>query len=235
MDKTEAEKILNKIVQQVFGVKNSLSIDEFVKKFAFDLPLPQKVKDSTDGSDTWATSINPTKFITAKNARNNEATSSNGLYATQSIKDLTDLLSKWDQVNFTTTEFSVDSLNISESDLIMNSENVFHSGGITRSKNILYSNLVFDSEFVFGSDNSGQITFCIRTDDSIRCANSFGVTRSADLTNCIMMHDCGDMQDSMFCSNMKGRQYCIANMQFEKSRYFELRSEVVAWLLTPNS
>jgi len=49
------------------------------------------------------------------------------------------------------------------------------------------------------------------------------------------MHDCGDMQDSMFCSNMKGRRFCIANMQFDEAEYRRLREQVVGWILSPGS
>ncbi len=234
MDKKQAKESLDKIVKQIFGVENPLSIEEFAKKFAFDVRLPEKVKDSTDGSDTWTSSPNPTKFIKIDNARNN-GNEHDGLYATQPIKDLADLLSKWEHVNLTTSEFTLDSLNVSESDMVMNSENVFRSTNIDRSKYILFSDSVFDSEFVFGSQRSGFVTFCIRADDSVRCTNSFGVSRSAGLTNCIMMHDCGDMQDSMFCSNMNGKQFCIANMQFEEAEYYRLRDQVIQWILSPVS
>lgn len=235
MDKQQAKGILDKIVQQVFSIKNPLTLDQFAEKFAFDVRLPEKVKDAVDGSVTWSSTTNPTKFIKIEHARDNGANDSDGMYATQPIKDLADLLSKWEHVNLTTVEYAIDSLNVAESDMIMHSENVFRSANIERSKNILFSDSVFDSEFMFGSQRSGLSTFCIRADDSIRCANSFGVSRSADLTNCIMMHDCGDMQDSMFCSNMKGRQFCIANMQFEEMEYRRLQKEVIAWILSPAS
>lgn len=234
MNKPEVNEILDKIFKQVFQVENPLTLEQCVEKFAFDVRLPQKVKDSTDGTVTWAASTNPTKFIKMENARDNGANDSEGLYATQPIADLADLLSKWEHINLTTSEFAIDSLNVSKSDMIMNSENVYYSMTIDRSKNILYSDGVFDCEFMFASQRSGFSTFCIRADDSVRCNNSFGVTRSADLTNCIMMHDCGDMQDSMFCSNMKGRRFCIANMQYEEAEYRRLHQLVVQWILTPN-
>jgi hypothetical protein len=169
-----------------------------------------------------------------ENARNN-GNNFDGLYATQPIKNLSDILAKWQHINLITTEFALDSINFAESDMIIESEDVFHSRDIIKSKNILYSDTVMDSEFVFASQGSAQVTYCIRDESSIRCANSFGTTRSADLTNCIMMHDCGDMQDSMFCSNMKGRRFCIANMQFDEAEYRRLREQVVGWILSPGS
>ena len=69
MNAHEAKKILDKIVGQVFGYQNPLSLEQAMQKFAFDIKLPQQVFDTTDGSQTWAQSTNPTKFVTMENAR----------------------------------------------------------------------------------------------------------------------------------------------------------------------
>lgn len=234
MNEKVAKEILDKIVKQVFGVDNPLTLKQMVEKFTFDLNLPSKVIDSTDGSETWSSSSTATKFTKMDNARNN-GNNFDGLYATQPIKDISDILAKWQHINLITTEFALDSINYAESDMVLESENVFHSTNIIRSKNVLFSDTISNSEFVFASYGSEQVTYCLRDEFSIRCTNSFGTTRSADLTNCIMMHDCGDMQDSMFCSNMKGRRFCIANMQFDEAEYRRLREQVVGWILSPGS
>jgi len=233
MNATEGKITLDKIVKQVFGVDNPLSFEQFMNKFSFDLALPREVKDATDGSPTWTALTNPVKFMKMENARTDEGGTTGGAFATQPIADLADLLSKWEHINSITSDFTLDSLNVAESDLVMKSENVLRSHNVDSSKNVLYCDGVANSEFVVACHNSFQVTFCIRADDSVRCANSFGVSRSADLTNCIMMHDCGDMQDSMFCSNMNGRRFCIANMQFEEAEYRRLHKEVVQWVLSP--
>lgn len=235
MNEKVATDILNKIIEQVFGTSNSLSLAQFAEKFTFDLRLPHKVQDITDGSVTWANSINPTKFVKQSNALNNEAQAHDGLYASQPIKDLHDLLGKWEHINLTTAEHAIDSINIAESDLITHSENIFHSSDTHYSKNIIYSDGITDSEFMAACSRSIQSSFCIRADDSVKCSNSFGVTRSINLTNCIMIHDCADMQDSMFCTNMKGRRFCIANMQFDEAEYRRLHKQVVQWILSPSS
>jgi hypothetical protein len=170
-----------------------------------------------------------------ENARNNEASASEGLYATQPIHDLQDLLSKWNAINYTTTERQIDSLNIAESDNIIKSENVFRSAGIQRSKNILFSEDVHDSEFVVGGQRAGSNNFCIRIQDSGECSNSFEVSWSTRITNCLFIHDASDMQDSMFCTNIKGKRFCIANMQFDEAEYMRLRQLVVQWILSPGS
>ena len=55
---------------------------------------------------------------------------------------------------------------------------------------------------------------------------------SGNLTNCLFMHDTGDMQDSMFCTNIKGKRFCIANMQYDEAEYRRVRDFVVRWILT---
>lgn len=234
MNADEAKKILDKIVGQVFGFQNPLSLEQAMSKFAFDLKLPQQVYDSTDGSPTWAASTNPTRFVKMENARNNEASESEGLYAKQPINNLQELLDKWNAINYTTTEREIDTLNVAESDDVIRSENVYRSAGIQRSKNILFSEDVHDSEFIVGGQRAGSNNFCIRIQDSGECSNSFEVSWSTRITNCMFIHDAADMQDSMFCTNIKGKRFCIANMQFTEEEYTKLRAEVVRWILTPN-
>lgn len=36
----------------------------------------------------------------------------------------------------------------------------------------------------------------------------------------------------MFCTNLSGKRFCIANMQFEEAEYRRLRDIVVQWVLT---
>ncbi len=235
MNAVEAKTILDKIIGQVFGYQNPLSLEQFMQKFTFDIRLPQQVYDSTDNSPTWASSTNPTRFIKMDNARNNEATATEGLYAKEPINNLQELLEKWNKINLTTTEREIDSLNVAESDSIIKSENVFRSQDIRRSKNILFSDGIEDSEFIVAGQRSGANTFCIRIEDSGECTNSFGVSWSSRITNCFFIHDAADMQDSMFCTNIKGKRFCIANMQFEEAEYMKLRQEVIQWILSPQS
>jgi hypothetical protein len=51
----------------------------------------------------------------------------------------------------------------------------------------------------------------------------------------MFIHDAADMQDSMFCTNIKGKRFCIANMQFEEAEYRKLQKEVIAWILSAQS
>ncbi len=236
MTATEAQQLLDKIVGQVFGYQNPLSLEQFMAKFTFDIRLPQPVTDIIDGSTTWAQSTNPTRFIKLKNARGLEIAGASAkndfLRPTRPLNSIEDVMTAWNEINLTTTERYKDSLNVSESDNIYSSENIYRSQDIHRSKHILFSDGVHGSEFVVASQRSGDSTFCIRIEDSGDCTNCFNVSWSGNLTNCFFMHDTGDMQDSMFCTNMKGQRFCIANMKYEEAEYRRIKEMVMRWVLT---
>lgn len=231
MNAHEAKQIVDKIIGQVFGYQNPLSLEQFMQKFAFDVRLPQIVYDSTTGEPTWASSTNPTKFIKMENARTNET----GIMPPQPLHSLQDVLAAWNKINYTTTERSMESLNVAESDSIDNSQNVYRSQDIRKSKNIVFCDSISNAEFVAASQRCGNVTFSIRVEDSGEVSNSFGISWCGKVTNSLFLHDCGDMQDSMFCTNMRGGRFCIANMQFEEAEYMRLRQEVVQWILSPSS
>lgn len=236
MTSHDAQLLLDKIVGQIFGYKNPLSLDQFIQKFAFDVRLPQKVTDAFDNTETWAQSTNPIKFVKMDNARGLEiagaSSTTDYLRPKRTISAIEDVMKAWNEINFTTTERYKESLNISESDNIIRSENVFRSQDIHNSKNILFSDGLNGCEFVVAGQRSGDANFCIRIEDSGLLSNSFGVSWSSNITNCFFMHDTGDMQDSMFCTNIMGKQYCVANMQYTKEEYFRIKDMVVRWILT---
>ncbi len=236
MKKPEAQALLDKIIEQVFGFKNPLTLEQFMKKFTFDIQLPQPVVDSTDGSQTWAQSVNPTRFMKMDNARGSSIAGASPetdfLRPKRPLNSMEDIFAAWSEINFTTTERQIDSLNVGESDNVNHSENVFRSQDIRRSKNILFCDGVGDCEYMVASKRSGNCTFCIRVDDSGECTSCFEVSWSSKMVNCFFMHDCGDMQDSMFCTNVMGKRFCIANMQYEEAEYRKIRDIVARWVLT---
>lgn len=236
MTKAEAQELLDKIIGQVCGYKNPLSLEQFMNKFTFDLRLPQQVTDSFDGSQTWAQSTNPVKFVKLKNARGLEIAGASEktdfLRPKRPLNSMEDVLSAWEEINYTTTERYKDSMNVAESDNISYSENVYRSQDIHTSKNIVLSDGLNGCEYIAAGQRSGDSTFCIRIEDSGECSNCFNVSWSGRLTNCFFMHDTGDMQDSIFCTNISGKRFCIANMQYEEEEYRKIKDMVVRWILT---
>jgi hypothetical protein len=236
MTKTEAQKLLDKIVEQIFGYQNPLSLEQFMQKFTFDIRLPQPVTDIIDGTTTWAQSVNPTRFVKMENARGLEIAGASAntdyLRPARPLDSIEDILAAWNEINLTTTERYRDCINVSESDNVNYSENVYRSQDIRKSKNILLSDGLNSCEFLAASQRSGDSSFGIRIEDSGDVSNSFNISWSGNITNCFFMHDTGDMQDSMFCTNIKGKRFCIANMQYDEAEYKKLRDLVVRWVLT---
>ncbi|HSX33157.1 MAG TPA: hypothetical protein VLF91_02360 [Candidatus Saccharimonadales bacterium] len=236
MTTAAAQKLLDKIVGQVFGYQNPLTLEQFMQKFTFDVRLPQPVHDAFDGSVTWAQSTNPTRFVKLKNARELEiggaGAKTDFLRPARPLNAIEDIMAAWNEINFTTTERFNDSTNVSESDNVYSSENVYRSQDVKTSKNVLFSDGVTGSEFIIAGQRSFSSTFCIRLEDSGNCTNCFNVSWSGNLTNCFFMHDTGDMQDSMFCTNIKGKRFCIANMQYDEAEYKRIRDMAVRWILT---
>jgi len=231
MDATIAKQILDKVIGQVFGYQNPLSLEQAMQKFAFDVRLPQQVFDVTTNEPTWAQSINPSKFITMNNAHNRSG-QDDWLLPKRPLNSIQDILSAWGETNIMATERQIECSNIAESDNIYNSESVYRSVDITLSKNVLFSDAANKSEFVVACQRSNALSFCVRVEDSKECSNSFNVIWSGKVANSFFVQDCYDLTDCMFCSHMTSKQYCIANMQYSEEEYRKIKDMVVRWILT---
>lgn len=233
MTEHEAKTIIDKVIAQVFGYKNPFTLDEFLAKYAFDVRLPNKVHDTTTGEETWAQSTNPTKFIKRENSlKNGPSNTKDWMLPRRNIRGIEDILGAWNEINYISTERYRDTINVAQSDNIDNSENVFRSQDIHYSKNIIFCDGTQKCEFLVASQRSGASVYSIRVEDSINISESFGISWSAKISKSFMMHDCFDMSDSMFCSHLASKRFCIANMQFEEDEYFRIREQVIKWLLS---
>ncbi len=228
-DKEALEKA-NKIFINIFGQKNPYTLDELLSKFAFDIKLPQKVIDSLTSKETWAESINPSKFITQENMEAYDK-KYGWMQKKKDVSSLEDILKLWKKINLTTTERIYDSENVHKSDTIYRSENVYRSLDCRECKNVLFSDGCGNSEFILGCQRTGGSNFCIRVDDSGSCINSYNVICSAKISNSFFIQDSKDLDECMFCSHIDNKKYCIANMQFEKEEYFEIKKEITNWIL----
>jgi hypothetical protein len=231
MNETVAKQILDKIVGQIFGFQNPLTLEEAMKKFAFDVKLPQQVFDSTTNEPTWAQSASPAKFITMSNARKRSSVD-DWILPKKPLNSLQDVIDAWADTNYMATERSIESANIAECDNIYNCENIYRSQDCGESKNLLYCDGVRTSEFVAASQRSHALSFCLRVEDSKESSNSFGVVWSGKIANSFFIQDCYGVTDSMFCSHISSKQYCVANMQLTEAEYKKVREMVIHWILT---
>lgn len=227
MDELKALEIVDKIFAAVFDCKNPFTLDEISSKFAFDVKLPQEVIDSTTGEITWASSINPTSFITLANSEKRD----DWMLPRQPIKSLEDIIGIWKKTNYTTTERQYNSINVVKSDTIYQSENVYRSTNCNQCKNIVFTDGCHASEYLLASQRSGSCNFCIRVDDSGDCSNSYNVICSGKISNSFFIQDCSSLHECIFCSHISNKRFCIANMQFEEEEYYATKKEIIKWIM----
>lgn len=233
MTDAQAQQLLDKIIGQIFGFKNPFSIDDFKTKYAFDVRLPMQVNDAYTGETTWAQSINPTKFMTMENTfKYGIDGKPDWMQQKQELKNIDDILRAWEPVNFTTTERQIDSLNFAKSDNVYQSENVYNSQDVHFSKNVIYCDGVKQAEYIAASQRSNALTYCARAEDSTDCSNSFSVSWSGKIVNSMFIHDSYGLYECLFCSHIRDKKFCVANMQFDEGEYFKIKEQVVRWVLT---
>lgn len=229
MKTSEAQKVLDAVIKQIAGFDNQLSLEQFKQKFAYDIDLPEEVHDATTGETTWTGVVNAGKYMTLGNARK-RAGVDDWIVPTRPMGSINEILAAWNEVNYATTERHLDSLNVGESDTIYASENIYRSQDVTKCKNVIFCNGVNTSEYLVASRRSGGSAHCIRLEDSGECSNSFGVVWSGKVVNSLFIQDSTDLYECMFCSKLKNKKFCIANMQFEEAEYYRLKELVLRWL-----
>lgn len=232
MDRKEVKTLIDKTFINIFGEKSPFKIEEILSKFAFDVKLPQKVLDSTTGEMTWAYSISSKKFITQSNMEKYDLDNNGWSLPKQEVSNLQDILKIWKKVNYTTTERQYDCINVLQCDPIYRCENAFRCTNCNDSKNIVFCDGCGKMEYAIACQRSGNSSFCLRVDDSSDCYNSYNVICSAKISNSFFIQDCNSLHECMFCAHISNKKYCIANMQFEKNEYFEIKKEITKWILT---
>ncbi len=231
MKPSDFKTICNQIFQGIFGRDCPYDLPELKEKFAFDLKLPELVKDSTTGEDTYSAVANGKTYITDRNSqkRGNEQ---GWMLPRQEVHSLKDLLKIWESINYITTERAYDSENVLASDPIYNSVNVYNSTNCGECKNILYCDGTYDSNFSIACQRSSKVNYCLRVDDSNTCSNSYNVICSGNISNSFFIQDSGHLHECMFCSHISNHEYCIANMQFDEEEYFAYKAKIIDWILS---
>lgn len=230
MNDKECKSVIDEIFMETFHQKCPLDIDDLLAECAFDIRIPNKVIDAVTGEETWASSINSNKYISQTNMEKYDEYKG-WMRPKKEIHSLDDIIKLWDTVNYTTTERVYDSVNVSKSDTIYNCENVYRSQDCRSCKNVVFSDGCGDSEYIIACQRSSNCSYSMRVDDSNSCSNSYNVICSSKISNSFFIQDANSLHECMFCSHIANRRYCIANMQFEKDEYMEIKTEVEKWII----
>ena len=231
MNDKQCKQVLDEIFMGVFEQKCLLNLNDVLSEFAFDIKLPNKVIDAVDGKETWASSINSNKYISQENMMKYD-NYKGWMRTKKEISSLDEILTLWNKINYTTTERNYDSINISKSDTIYRSENIYRSQDCRECKNAIFIDGCANSEYILACQRSSNLSYCIRVDDSSNCSNSYSVICSSKISNSFFVQDANSLYECMFCSHISNRRYCIANMQFDKDEYMNIKFEVVKWIVS---
>lgn len=231
MNDKQCKQVLDEIFMGVFEQKCLLNLNDVLSEFAFDIKLPNKVIDAVDGKETWASSINSNKYISQENMMKYD-NYRGWMRPKREISSLDEILTLWNKINYTTTERNYDSINISKSDTIYRSENIYRSQDCRECKNAIFIDGCANSEYILACQRSSNLSYCIRVDDSSNCSNSYSVICSSKITNSFFVQDANSLYECMFCSHISNRRYCIANMQFDKDEYMNIKFEVLKWIVS---
>ncbi|MDO4399035.1 MAG: hypothetical protein Q4C24_01955 [Candidatus Saccharibacteria bacterium] len=223
-----AKDITNKTFLSIFDLNTKITKAEILKHFAFDIKLPVMVNDSTTGEETWAESMNPTKYITQQNSEQRET----WMLEKRQISSVDDIIATWREINYTTTERNYNSENVFESDTVYSCDNVIRSADCNDCHNIMFCDGCQHCNYCIASQRSGNCEFCLRVDDSSSCTNSYNVICSGKISNSFFIQDCSDLHECIFCAHINNKRYCIANMQFEKAEYFKIKDEIIKWIFS---
>ena len=230
MNSQKAKEITDYIFKEVFNRNNTYSLEQLKKRFSFDIPLANKVKCALSGVYTWSFSGESEK-ISAQNAIAERFKKDEWMRKRQLINSIEDVLKAWKEINYITGEKYISSKEVSESDSIYNSISVYRSVSIFNSKNIVFSYKIFDSNYMLGCRDSSSCTLGIRIKESIYCSSSFEVSWSSKVSRSLFIHDCFDLYECLFCSHLRSKKYCIANIQFEKEEYLKIKKLIIDWIL----
>lgn len=230
MDKTNAKKIADYIFNDVFQVPANGSIEVVGEKYASDIPQPKKEACFLSHNPTW-TSYAAGHKIASQEAIELEFKKSEWMKKYSPLSSMRDVLTHWNKINYITGERNINSKNVYTSDGIYNSTEVYHSLSIFDSKNIMYSYKIFDSNYMLASRDDTSCVLGIRMKECIFCSSGFEISWSNKISRSMFIHDCYDLYECLFCSHIRSKKYCIANMQFSKDEYFKTKKMVIKWIL----
>lgn len=230
MNEQTATETAQKIIKNIFGTDDNISLGFIKQKFAFDLVLPNEVQDSITKEEAWSIVGDAKKYITQDNMEKHDRTSS-WMLEKREFHNIGEIVEAWKEVNYLTTNRLSDTTDTIKSDTVYRSESVYHSTNCFSCKQLLFCDSCSDSEYLIASKRSANSNFCIRLDDSTDCSNSFCVNYSNKVINSLFIQDCFDLYECMFCSHLACKKFCVANMQFPESEYREIKPQIIQWIM----
>jgi len=100
----------------------------------------------------------------------------------------------------------------------------------TFSKFCAYCFWARDAERLFGTSMAFSSSFCIKCYNSDRITRCFEVDSSSGCSGCYYCHNCENVQDSMFCFNVKNKRYAIGNAEVGPEKFAAAKKLLCEWI-----
>lgn len=226
------KNIADTIFQDVFDIQNPYSLDQLRQKFAFDIPRAKKVKCALSGKETWSFSDEGNK-IASPQAIEDRFQKDEWMRKKIPLHSIEDVLHAWEEIQYIRGEKYIDAQDVFESNGVYQSRSVYHSISIFNSSNIMFSYKLFDCSSMFGCRDSSSCTFGIRIKESVYSSSCFEISWSSKISKSLYVHDGFDLFECMFCSHLRSKKYCIANIQFGKDEYMRIKKMMIVWITKP--
>ncbi|MCL5430163.1 MAG: hypothetical protein M1504_01640 [Candidatus Marsarchaeota archaeon] len=230
MDENAAKKIVDSVFKDVFGKDNPFALEEVLKIFAYDIQLPQKVKNTEDDGYTWGVFKKGDK-VTSQAGLIAKSAKDEFMSPKKELKSMDDVLKVWDNLNVKTGEKYLESKEVEQSDGAYSSYGVFRSQLTFGSQNIVFCYNNTNSKNLVGSSDNNACVSCIRIEESGYSSLSYNVYWSSKVSRSMFINDCFDMYECLFCSHLRSKKYCIGNMQYTEEEYRKIKGMVVDWAI----
>ncbi len=229
MNEGQAKELVDFVFKDVFARENPFSLDEIQRKFAFDVDIPERVKDSVTGRDTWSVKRRGVPAMAMETA--GELHKKGTIPKPEKLNALDDVFKFWKTSAYFVGDRYINSTDVTVSDAIFDSNSVYRSALIHDCQKVVFSKDNSHCKQIVASKYNDTATSCIRALDSAVVTSCFAVMWSKKLTKCMYVNNCYDLYECMFCSNIDTRKYCICNMQFTKEEYEPLKQMAIDWTI----
>ena len=119
---------------------------------------------------------------------------------------------------------------IESSSEVSDSFYVYRSVRISSCKNVAYSQWMRLSENIFGTNEGGESSFCIRSGIVYRNSRGFELWICGNTSDSRYSYGLEDCKDCMFCFNLVSKSNSIGNLQLSRDKYSGLKTKLLSEL-----
>lgn len=231
MDEQQAQRIAQGIIKDVFGRETNFSIPQLQEALGRGILLPEMIPCAHTGEPLYVYDPQPEHRMISETAFKKQNAIDDWAKPYRPMRSMDDVLSAWQEVNYMSGNKVVQSQNVEKSDCIITSSDVYFSTLINSCKNVVLSQGNSFSNYILACRDNVSCNFGIRVFNSIYCGSSYEVRWSNKVSRSMFIVDSIDLFECMFCYCIRSKKYCIANIQYEKEEYLNIKAIVIDWIL----